>query len=76
MVNVARPEKRLSELAQANASTSREYLETLFDALYSVLMEVLRYRDVLSRKVGEQSLESLMICLAEGAIEENLLTTI
>jgi hypothetical protein len=47
VVNVARPEKGLCELAQADASTPREHLKTLVDALYSVLVEVLQYTDVL-----------------------------
>lgn len=47
VVIVARPEKGLCELAQADSSTPREHLKTLADALYNVLMEVLRYAGVL-----------------------------
>lgn len=75
-VNVARPEKGLCELAQADVSTPRAYLKKLVDALYSVLMEVLSYTDILLCKLGKQSLESSMLCLTKGAMKENQLVTI
>jgi hypothetical protein len=48
VVNVARPEKGLCELAQAGVSAPGEHLKTRVDALYSVLIEMLRYTGVFS----------------------------
>jgi hypothetical protein len=47
VVNVTRPEKGLCEHTQPGVSTPWKHFEALIDVLYSVMMEVLRYTDVL-----------------------------